>query len=887
MTPWLCECGFDLTLLSTTLSLSPEGSHGESADAHCPVCRGTIEIPLTKLRVFRGELVDDHGHSHRAFIRWRPAGETPTQNTSDLTHRTENALSIEFKDCRTYGYDDICYPAIPVFENREGLPERYCLPLLPVRREFLDFLDLDFIEQEGTRDLMRPVPFGRARYKYKLALKGRERSDLLDIDRPIVSADTAGPRNSANAQALSGLDICYWPPLDYKEWKRFFLCVAGNTHSAAECVRSERLRAFYRERGSRAWKPLTTKTANGSSIVACTDDRPEWIALEVWRDVQGEQSLQGGGLFRVPTATRNYSRGSGSELALAVDFGSSSTVVGAKKPIGNKLSAGTVRVAPVEPAGAPRAGYIVDAGPSPSVHLAPDTWIPRAGFGGDGDMYPSELLCRQSLPELGARLQNVRTWKPVEDFSIPSAGSDIRYAEKDYVLSDFKWERAPQLPRSDDLQRLYLSFVLLHSLARVSQEMGAQDLPDTVQVAWAYPLVFKDARLKAMSQTWESVCDDVRQMTGLKTLQAAKMNEALDESRAVASEPSAAHLQVFVDVGGETTDVAILAAPRPKGTMTPKAQPLVVTSVRYAGSALLRALTGSSKSRSCLATGVDLEQLRRGIREARSADDLMNRQDLIRTQLRQTANVRAAFFYGYLVEYIARLVVASLVSAESLLPEEASINDILLRDEALWSDRLQIDLVLSGNGWGFGNMLDRDPNRLFTKRIEERARGLLDTEGRCREPLPALNRTLQGLALNIKYVDPPEDVHHPKQAVALGLLKHFGGGTERSERRKIVGVTTRVAAGRVIPWYAAVSGNNEPKGQAPVSLNATFDWREVNQPAFTEGRSPEDLDPGLQRTRTKLDKEVRPPTEICRWLNDSPLEVLMEHLFSAAIAEQG
>lgn len=879
MTPWLCECGFDLTRLSTTLSLSA----GESVDAHCPVCRGPISIPLTDFGVFSDRIVDAQGHGQQEFFRWRPPGETPTEARADLVLRTTNALSIEFRDCRSYGYEEVCYPAIPVFQNREGLPERFCVPLLPIRKEFIDFLDLEFLEDERSRELIRPAPFGRARYKYRLPLKGRERSNLLDIDRPIVAADVASARNSGTTETFSGVDICYWPPLDYSEWRRFFLRVAGNTDAAAQYVRSDRLRAFYRERGSRAWKALTTKTANGSCLVACTDDRPEWIALETWRDAQGNEKLEGGGLFRVPRATRNYDPG-GPELSLSVDFGSSSTVVGVKKHFGvDEETFVTVCVAPADPAGVPRRGYLVDAGPSPSVQLAPDTWIPRAGFGADGDMYASELLCRQSTAELGPRLHNLGLWRPVEDFSIPSAGNDIRYAEKEYVLSDFKLPST----RSDALQRLYLSYVLLHSLARVSQDIGGNCLPEKVRVQWAYPLVFDTTTRTAMGQTWKSVCDDVKRMTGLKGLEAVGEKEAVDESHAVAFKPSTAHLQVFVDVGGETTDVAILAAAREKGNTTQRAHPLIVTSVPYAGSALLRAMTGSSTSRSCLATGVDLERLRRGIREARSADDLMSRQDLIRSQLRPTANVRASFFYVYLIEYIARLIAGSIVSAESLLKGSATVNDIRLRDEALWADHLEIDLVLSGNGWEFGGMLDRDHKSLFTRRIGARLRAIMDAEEKCQEALPGTSRTLRSLPVQVKHVPLPNDVRHPKAAVAIGLLRMPGADTEKDWLPTIVGVTTRLAGGPVIPWYTAVIGNDPPNGQEPILGSVTFDWRELNNPPFPEGSSPHDLDPGLQRTRAALDAKVRPSGALSQWLEESPLEVLMELLFKAAIAEQG
>src|ERR1700759_1115386 len=118
----------------------------------------------------------------------------------------------------------------------------------------------------------------------------------------------------------------------------------------------------------------------------------------------------------------------------------------------------------------------------------------------------------------------------------------------------------------------------------------------------------------------------------------------------------AAQFFVYVDMGGGSTDIAI------KAEHGERSELVYLTSVSYAGSALLDAYGGRVDPQTgrpvgaWLAMNTPKEKLRRSIRMAESARQVLGDPSLFPPSKVRTTEYRTRHFYFYLTEYIARLL---------------------------------------------------------------------------------------------------------------------------------------------------------------------------------------------------------------------------------------
>jgi hypothetical protein len=288
--------------------------------------------------------------------------------------------------------------------------------------------------------------------------------------------------------------------------------------------------------------------------------------------------------------------------------------------------------------------------------------------------------------------------------------------------------------------------------------------------------------------------------------------------------------------------------------------------MQYAGGGLVDALHGGN----CLI--LNLSGFRRLIREVGQVKDLINRGNVFHPHKTQPINSKASYFYGYLMEFLSRLLAAHIITGE--YKQGMSEEEIKHTKEQGYP----IALYALGNGWGFGHLFDIDYARaVFAQDLRERTNEILQEtkQESGDEQMPAVD------------VEVPDGfgISDPKEAVVFGLLKNEGGRANDRELwafKTIVGCTTRVGATRTVPWYLPVTnrGSLLPDKQEELP-RATVDCPKDEGPAFHRKlMTPHELDPGLNQVRNQLSKCLGE-----RWFIQSPLHVLMEKLFKPKLKE--
>jgi hypothetical protein len=518
---------------------------------------------------------------------------------------------------------------------------------------------------------------------------------------------------------------------------------------------------------------------------------------------------------------------------------------------------------------------IIDGSDLPSKVDAPDLWPPSEGFGKNHVLVPTELLTRQSLREIQQNPAQVKDWKPILDYTIPTSGVEVRYEDKNYTIAEFKLASMfdSSLGEHRELQKRYLEFILLCVMARLANK---NTLRKTVSFTFSYPLAFDEDE----KGSFELVLNEVaKSLSNPKFGVTVRCELAVDEARAAARSgghtfEASDNAALFVDIGGGSADIAFLRLENGHARGYN-----YVCSFEYAGGALAAALVEGKGD--CLRAGTDLATFRRKVRASGSIRELTATEDLFLSSRRGTVITKSSYFYGYLLQFLARLLAAHILTGEwqSQISEESK--------EVVKRTGFNVVFYGFGNGWGYGDLIDRAGRyrNVFGELLEEAVNSIVQ-EARTNGVTVEDQLVPEGQPqIAIKTVE----IREPKSAVACGLLR-IGESSRWFEEsrwpfRTIVGWTTTVNLNQKIDWYLPIEATaRAPKGHQAIPADSKLDCREEEWPTFpNELPSPQFWDKNLEKTRGYLEDKCSPKGVQQSWLQESPFRILLERTFKDAL----
>lgn len=248
--------------------------------------------------------------------------------------------------------------------------------------------------------------------------------------------------------------------------------------------------------------------------------------------------------------------------AMAVDFGTSNTCLAARAASGEPATL-TFDQSPLMVWG--------KAFPAETPGFVPFRWGGKRGY------YPSILLSLIHAKELSAGIAELRP-EHLFQVDIPSLHDQLdgiflggQLSSTWSVHANLKWEQDPRAP----WRSLFLGLSLLYAHAELFMRDGA--VPSSY--VFTFPLAFSEHKRKAFHEDNRSILAAIRRICFGGATAAFDYIDSVDESRAIAKSAQAASnpgvLEVFLDVGGGTADVAIRHAN----------EFLVLDSIRLAGKA--------------------------------------------------------------------------------------------------------------------------------------------------------------------------------------------------------------------------------------------------------------------------------------------------------------
>jgi hypothetical protein len=666
--------------------------------------------------------------------------------------------------------------------------------------------------------------------------------------------------------------LTVWPDVPFADWK-FFRVELATTGKALFEGWPEAQIQFGLNRNPEA------RTIGPSHDARCRfavveDGRPQWAALELSPDV-------GGIFFLDPalTSTQGTPPLPPHRMTAAIDFGTSNTFFAFSGPHGETVPLPIRNLSRTifgQPAGTKvREQEVVSMSP------------PHRGFGGSGDLLPSELLVRDGGTQLEISKSRSEDWTPFLDYAIPSAGVTPLYPEKSHVVAEFKFDALEGKPGGGSFFQRYIEAYLLLQLAHAFADATKLPAFNALTLKYSYPGVLSQAP-QSLGPLYRRVGERIRNWTGV----ALTVEEfPIDEARAAGRNAVNAHdgIRLYVDMGGGTTDIALFFQ-NVNGLLSP----VYLTSIGYAGRNTMEAFTGSGpRPQSCLQPGEDLEKLRRAIREATRFEEVANDKRLFNPNRKSVLEKRLGLFFGYLQEFLARLVAAAIIDPRSA----QAANELKLR----LNSSIRVDLVLLGNGWGFLSALPKVGTGMLASQLAVRTNSILAAHSQpaatpAGEGTPETGPRVKVELSELKRADVP----HPKAAVAFGLLaadtdekiKGDTGDGEAFRQRTIVGQTTHVNnfdpskdVTVDVPWWMPVESSAHLEN-APIALgkNSSMYWKLSDAPQLPPQIELSGIEKKLDPLLGKLHHDTLPPEGPgADWFQKSPFEVLMEELFAKSI----
>jgi hypothetical protein len=696
-------------------------------------------------------------------------------------------------------------------------------------------------------------------YQIDLAIQGL--ADAERIKLPLLSLEE-------RRGLLDGAHLVLWPDVHYKEWRQYFVRFGFEADRASLYQGSRKVRAYARVRESaresakeeeEPWIPF--KELPSGAQVASLMSRPDWLALEFVNTALGE--VEGGGLWDVKASQEEYPDKS---LDIAVDFGTSNTYMMYKRS-----GQGEAESLSLEDC----SYYFIEGSRVPRVLTAPEPWVPAKAFPPGEATLPSEIV----VTEKEILEKQPSEWRPIEDYGILGAEVEAKYPDVEYTVAGFKWQETvtpPSLRSHYGALRInYLKLLLLIALANLAKR---GELGRNLNVMFSYPLSFNENMKETFENNLREVKKYLEKATGLKVPCQLGIDETRAASESVGSLKPDYNAYLFVDIGGGSTDISLIVVLE---SSKAKFREVVanIDSIRYAGGDLVTALSDGG----CLQGNITPDHFRRRIRETGSLASLWD--EGLRKSHRGMITTKTGYFYGYLMEYLARILAAHFVNNEW---KEFQYWDKYEREWKKYEyglDELpqeyRIALFPLGNGWGFGELRDRDYVGIFAHELQERVRVILSEINKKQHP----EIKKQPPEVRIKVQLPPR---HPKEVVALGLLQGGNQGSEQGptgkrlrpggDFRTILGWTVQVGRERKLDWnLITMGGDKVPPGQSEITQNLALDCPEDAIPSFPEDLAgPYDIDRELNQARQVFQR-------VClagnRWFQRTPMQIMMEELF--------
>jgi len=450
-------------------------------------------------------------------------------------------------------------------------------------------------------------------------------------------------------------------------------------------------------------------------------------------------------------------------------------------------------------------------------------------------------------------------------------------------------------------------------MAYVRAGAASGQYADSAQVLCAFPMAFEQNDIETLKTALETAENTLTALTGINW----KLNMGIDESTAAARNTgdTNANIRVYLDMGGGSTDIAVLMVQGSDTQGNDITETIYSTSVAYAGSCLLAGYAGKIDSRtgkpvnSCLSPKTTLDVLRRRVREAKSADDILGDTNLFNKTFENVVKTRTVHFYTYISEYVSRMIAAGIL-------DQRFKTDKGTHAERKFPENIDVAFFFLGNGWRFAARAADAFATVMADQIFKRAVVLLkkvlkdDTSAYA----ASVKKQFKGIPMSYE-VPRMRDVPHSKAAVALGLLR--APQTKQSQNANstsrgklgILGWPTKVGT-REIPWFVLCNHDGgpqlpgpqkktivvlddddaEPAGESlmpwytqPLSLEERLDWPDVPD-GLPEGiATPYELDENLNGTRGALKQGCALNTS--HWFQRSAYEVMLERLFKPKLAE--
>jgi hypothetical protein len=382
--------------------------------------------------------------------------------------------------------------------------------------------------------------------------------------------------------------------------------------------------------------------------------------------------------------------------------------------------------------------------------------------------------------------------------------------------------------------------------------------------------------------------------------QGALMDEATAAYRMMstpmpsAREPAARVLKVVADVGGGSTDVAVLWESLSDSRKTNLEY---LTSFRFAGEDLFSILasTAAQPAHRVFANGLSDSEVAHRLRSGGVTAELFHQGKRVHVERRIKA------YYDWLVEQLARLIASLYYTGahyRATADQKKYLPDLAGHD----TDRLaafEIHLCLTGNGWGWADQVHANADVGIQKAVRERTMELL-------KPALALRKARGGeggLQFHLVSLPLPDGVHK-KHVVALGVLKGATPGAKpvamehilqvnaqesdgdlfdtsddapsssqtsgvNWNQREIVGLNCS-AGSRKIPWYAVVESNAEHHAglqglQQPIGPYDFLAWTLEQNTGAGDGLPPTVLD---DRSSDELTRDSATVRNLVRQGND-------------------
>lgn len=835
------SCGFDMSRLDMTVLYAKQGAAGRKL--RCPIC-GSNRLSIAALEkiFFRpGALT---------WARWGDAnaGQPGVISVGKLRLKVQGEIKTLTKEM-------VCFRAVPTFVSSGAR----LWPTMPVRPEFIDVLDpvaLEDAQRNPSKYGKQVQEAGRSRYQYLLPLRGLSEKEWPTHTCDVLPADPAG---AGESEAFRGVSVRMWPNLKrpHSAWKFYVLSVGAANEKGMEIFakgRDFRAHALVpKPQGdgvvrmrevSYGWEPISTEHgAEGASpatqrVLANDTGRPAWVSLAFYPPQGSSASGDplGGGLFAIapgdPTAVP------GDSWQVGLDFGTSNTVVAMRFPDGSKRT-----VQPEKGRAKSSTTFQVIDGGAQTLFRGIDLW-PGGGWSGPyNDLLPSELAATRRWVDIGARgAGEITALKFGEELGIPLRGGHSKMSSEN-VVNEFKWKRTvardkPAVGDTDKVQALQSRFLEGAMLMTLAARLSEEDIaPRTVNVQYSYPLAFDTEDFESLRHATDQASSRLEQLTGAQVI----FNRSeLDEAQAaVAQEAADKMFRVYLDLGGGSFEILIedTWARRNEFGHTGMHPHVFSTSIFFGGSTYLRSLVGNNEGErqgTCLMPDVaSYAQLAGLVRSMASGRQLVTSRNVIQEAREQKAVRRARAYFGYIVELIARVLAGMCLEHGRTVDGRLDLtkNRLFTRVETptrRWilgtlkgpasERRVEFELVLLGNGWGFGEIvLDgmATVEQMMAERVRKRLMDLLCetpvakeiSDGEISLVIENNGRTMVNPSLSIEmtYVMPEEGTHR-KSRVARGLLESSSGNSgvarRTPERHGVLGWDVWLNdSGRRLPWY--------------------------------------------------------------------------------------